>query len=74
MKLRQWLETNGKTQEAFAADMGMTQGRVSQIVRNGTENIRTALLIQRLTDGEVTLRELLSDPKPKKDDASGVAA
>lgn len=67
MKLRDWLKRHDPpmTQADFAAAMTldgtpMTQSRVSQIVKGGTEALGTALAIERFTGGEVTVAELHS--------------
>ncbi len=61
MKLSQWLRTRTPrmTQRTFGAIVGLTQGRISQITKNGTTDLATALRIQEATGGEVTLRDLL---------------
>lgn len=59
MKLADWLETRKMTQDAFGSKVGLTQGRISQIVAKGTRDIGTAMRIQRATDYEVTLADLL---------------
>lgn len=59
MRLGQYLEQTGQTQQAFASKVGLTQGRISQIVRGGTNDAKTARSIERATDGAVTLAELI---------------
>ena len=59
MKLAEWLDTRKMTQGAFGKKVGLTQGRISQIVAKGTRDIATAMSIQRATDYEVTLADLL---------------
>lgn len=55
MTLGAYLETHGLTQEAFGRRIGVTQGRVSQIIRDGTDSIETARRIFEETDGQVNL-------------------
>ena len=75
MKLREWLGKNGKTQEAFAADLGTTQARISQIILKGTMDARMGLRIEEATEGQVSLRELLTGERALPgSDKSGVAA
>lgn len=59
--LSEWLEQQEPkiTQEELGRRVSLTQGRISQIVRNGTSDLRTALEIERATGGEVTVRDLL---------------
>lgn len=63
MKLEHWLQTRKPrmTQDAFGMKVGLTQGRISQIVKNGTTDLATALRIQDATGGDVSLRDLLPD-------------
>jgi DNA-binding transcriptional regulator YdaS (Cro superfamily) len=72
MKLGDWLRTHRITQDAFGARIGVTQGRVSQIVADGTNDLSTALAIQKETEGEVTVDELL--PQRKSSPATSAAA
>lgn len=73
MRLSEYLSKTGETQEAFGKRIGVTQGRVSQILANGTHSIAIALKIERETDGDVTVAECLegdralppSDPMPE---------
>jgi DNA-binding transcriptional regulator YdaS (Cro superfamily) len=57
MRISDWLEKEGMTQAAFAARIGVSQGRVSQICALGTDSLRTAAKIERATGGEVTCDE-----------------
>lgn len=59
MKLGEWLSTHKLTQDEFGLRVGVTQGRVSQIVTRGTTDLPMALKIQRETDGAVSVEELL---------------
>ncbi len=63
MTLSEWLTKADLRQEDFGKRVGLSQGRISQIVKEGTTSLRTALAIERETDGEVTLRELLRETK-----------
>ena len=49
------------TQDAFGLKVGLSQGRISQIIKNGTSDLGTAIRIQDATGGDVTLRDLLLD-------------
>lgn len=57
MRLTDWLKKYGVPQRAFAARIGMSQGRVSQICAVGTDSLSTAAKIEAATDGEVTVEE-----------------
>ena len=75
MDLGTWLDRQEKRQADFAALMAeaghpMTQSRVSQIVRNGTHALGTALAIERATGGEVTAAELLAPAKAGQGEAA----
>ena len=59
MTLAKWLEQRKMTQTAFAKKVGLTQGRISQIIKNGTNDLATAMRIQQAAEYEVTLRDLL---------------
>lgn len=61
MKLEDWLSTRTPkmTQATFGVKVGLSQGRISQIVKNGTSDLSTAIRIQDATGGDVTLRDLL---------------
>lgn len=78
MKLAVWLKSRKPkrmTQDAFGMRIGVTQGRVSQIVRNGTSDLRMAMVIRDATDGDVTLADLLPPERVKATRQSdGVAA
>lgn len=63
MRLGKYLEQTGQTQQAFAQKVGLTQGRISQIIRGGTNDATTARAIERATDGAVTIAELIP-PEP----------
>ena len=53
MKLSDWLAKEGMTQQAFADELGVTQGRISQICARGTDSLRMATKISEITNGEV---------------------
>lgn len=57
MKLADWLQINGITQRAFAEQIGVTQGRISQICAAGTDSLSTASKIEEATQGAVTATE-----------------
>lgn len=63
MKLAQWLKTRNPrmTQDTFGMKVGLSQGRISQIIKNGTSDLATAIRIQDATGGDVTLRDLLPE-------------
>jgi DNA-binding transcriptional regulator YdaS (Cro superfamily) len=57
MRISEWLTKEGMTQRAFAARIGVSQGRVSQICALGTDSLSMAARIVRATRGEVTADE-----------------
>ena len=59
MQLADWLEAQEKTQEWLADELGVTQGRISQVARKGTDSLSLAEKIERKTGGAVTMRELM---------------
>lgn len=73
MRLEIYLEQTRQTQDAFARKVGLTQGRISQIIRGGTNDAKTARTIERATGGQVSLAELLP-PETEAERAVGAAA
>ena len=59
MTLADWLEQSGLTRRAFGGLVGVTQGRISQIVSGETPSLELAVAIEDVTRGDVTVRELL---------------
>jgi predicted XRE-type DNA-binding protein len=57
--LGEWLRDKGVTQAQLGERVGLTQGRISQIVREGTNDAKTALAIVAATDGLVPLEAVL---------------
>lgn len=77
MKLADWLagqKPKKMTQDAFGLKVGLTQGRISQIARNGTTDLETAIRIQDATGGDVTLRDLLPASSPVRTSEQAEAA
>ncbi len=54
MKLADWLKTTGTTQAALARMIGVSQGRVSQLVSGETPSLELALAIEEASKGAVT--------------------
>ena len=65
MKLADWLRKTGTTQVELARRLGISQGRVSQIVAGAAPSLELALKISAVTNGEVTPEDLAA-----KDDGS----
>lgn len=61
MRLKEWLADHNIAQWEFARKVGLTQSRISQIAKYGTDELRTALAIQKATNNQVTLPELLRE-------------
>lgn len=61
MKLSDWLKKPGNklTQDALGIKLGVTQGRVSQIARNGTRDFVMIRKICEATGYEVGAEDLL---------------
>lgn len=61
MRLSDWLAEAGITQDAFAKIIGVTQGRVSQLVRGerGSPSLSLATRIENATEGQVKPVDLL---------------
>ena len=59
MQFAKWLDDNDIGQAAFGARIGLSQGRISQIAKEGTDSLSTALLIEQETAGEVSIRDLM---------------
>jgi predicted XRE-type DNA-binding protein len=59
MSLSDWLQKTGTSQQALAEEIGLTQGRVGQIIRRGLPSLKKALdLRERIlsaTGGKVDL-------------------
>ncbi|HHN72863.1 MAG TPA: 3,4-dihydroxy-2-butanone-4-phosphate synthase, partial [Thermopetrobacter sp.] len=54
MKLAEWLKETGTTQAALARRLGISQGRVSQLVAGDAPSLELALKITEATGGAVT--------------------
>jgi 3,4-dihydroxy 2-butanone 4-phosphate synthase/GTP cyclohydrolase II len=59
MKLAEWLKKTGTTQVALARRLGISQGRVSQLVAGDAPSLELALRIAALTGGAVTPADFL---------------
>lgn len=57
MRLSDWLRETETTQEAFGAEIGVTQGRVSQIIRGDVPPVDLLLKIIKATKGAVSLKD-----------------
>ncbi len=63
MKLADWLKKHGMTQAAFAGRIGVSQGRVSQIVAGEAPSLDLAVKIEAATNGRVGPADLLNRNK-----------
>ncbi len=54
MKLQAWLKKSGMTQAALAGRLGVSQGRISQLIAGDVPSLELALKIESLTKGAVT--------------------
>ena len=62
MKLARWLDRTGTTQAELARRLGITQGRVSQIVAGAAPSFDVAMKIEAVTSGKVPAKALAHDP------------
>ena len=53
MKLSDWLEQSGTTQAVLAEQLGISQGRISQLVSGAAPSLELALKIQKITSDKV---------------------
>ena len=54
MRFAKWFgKQKGLTQQAFAASVGITQGRVAQLLKGDLPSMQLAFRITHATDGEV---------------------
>jgi transcriptional regulator with XRE-family HTH domain len=60
MRFPEWLKQSGMTQEAFAAKVGVTQGRISQIIQGKPPSWKLAAKIKEATGGEVSADDFLA--------------
>lgn len=67
MRLREWLETNGKSPEWLAEKLGRDGSTVRRWLR-GTRRPNNADIgqIEALTEGQVTASDILLRPSPKR--------
>ena len=61
MRLRDWLTKNGKSQNGFAAELGVTQSCLSKICNGRTPSVDMMKRIARLTRGEVMPNDFFDD-------------
>jgi len=54
MQLSAWLQESGLTQDAFGRAVGVTQGRIAQLLQGGLPSMALAIRIEEATGGEVT--------------------
>ena len=62
MKLSSWLETAGLNQSELARELGITQGRVSQLIAGGKPSLDLAARIQSITANKVRLADFVDCP------------
>lgn len=71
MKLRDWLEARPEmTQEKLAQKLSTSQPRISQILRDGTNDLAMALKIEAITGGFVTVSDLAYNKSRKRQEAA----
>ncbi|HHI82015.1 MAG TPA: 3,4-dihydroxy-2-butanone-4-phosphate synthase, partial [Rhizobiales bacterium] len=61
MNLAQWLKKTGTTQAALGKMLGITQGRVSQLVKGAAPSFELAGKIEQVTRGKVPAQEFYGD-------------
>ncbi len=62
MKLSNWLETAGLNQSELARELGITQGRVSQLIAGAKPSLELAARIQSITANKVRLDDFVEFP------------
>jgi transcriptional regulator with XRE-family HTH domain len=63
MRFSDWFrEQEGLTQDAFARSVGVTQGRIAQLLSGDTPSFDLAARIHNATDGTVTPNDFLEAP------------
>lgn len=61
MQFSQWFRDRPNlTQEALAQQLGVTQGRIAQLLRGDLPSMQLAARIAKITDGEVTANDFLA--------------
>ena len=73
MRFGEWLSKTGTSQDAAAKALGVTQGRISQLVLGGWPGRDLAANIRKLTKGEVTSDDFLP-PEAASDQPQSEAA
>jgi transcriptional regulator with XRE-family HTH domain len=64
MRFDKWFyKQSGLTQEAFADAVGVTQGRIWQLLHGDRPSLRLGLRIEDATGGEVTIYDFPIEPE-----------
>ncbi len=58
MRLSEWLTNNAMTQAHLARNLGITQGRVSQLIKGAPPSLDLAIKIEKITKGKVRAKDL----------------
>jgi transcriptional regulator with XRE-family HTH domain len=67
MRFSVWFSTQeGLTQEAFAKSVGVTQGRIAQILTGDMPSMALAFEIMKATGGAVTPNDFIAVPAPRR--------
>jgi predicted transcriptional regulator len=61
MRLADWLSETGKTQGWLAGQVGVTQGRISQLAAGDVPSLELAAKIEEATEKAVTVHDLLPE-------------
>lgn len=68
MRFSDWFEQQaGLTQEAFARTVGVTQGRIAQLINGELPSMKLALAIERATSGAVTPNDFSAGAGPTRE-------
>ena len=65
MKLSEWLANSSTSQSEFARQLGVTQGRISQIVAGEQPSLDLAMKIAGLTNNQVRPQDFKEMPMTK---------
>jgi transcriptional regulator with XRE-family HTH domain len=60
MTLERYLKDTGKTQTAFASEVGVTIGRINQLLNGERPSLELATRIHNVTDGAVTFGDWIN--------------
>jgi transcriptional regulator with XRE-family HTH domain len=66
MQFAEWFRSSGLTQQAFADRVGVTQGRIAQLLDGDAPSLALAIKIMDATGGAVTPNDWALDRRPRE--------